>query len=228
MHPEIGMHVEGMWLAFGATALIVAALVARLATLVERRDRALADLRDQRARDAHLVSLVTLAAGAAHELRTPLGTIAVAAHELERSLAGTEAPSDLTEDVRLIQRELDRCRGVLNDMAGRFGEPAGEAPTPSTLGEVTAAALALLPAEVRVRIDVMVPHDAPVTWPRSVVARAVANLLKNGAQASPADTRVEFSAAAGPDMVTLRVIDRGHGMTPEQLARAGNSAARSG
>jgi len=62
MHPEIAMHVEGMWLAFGATSLIVALVVSRLATLVERRDRALMELRERRSRDAHLVSLATLAA----------------------------------------------------------------------------------------------------------------------------------------------------------------------
>ena len=68
MHPEIALHMRGMWLAFALTALIIAVMVARLAIAVERRDRALDDFRDRTARSARAAGLATLAAGAAHEL----------------------------------------------------------------------------------------------------------------------------------------------------------------
>jgi two-component system sensor histidine kinase RegB len=221
MHPEIAMHLRGMWMAFAATALIVALLVARLATLVERRDRALAEARDRRARDARLVSLVTLAAGAAHELSTPLGTIAVAARELERALGnGPAGGADHRDDVRLIRAEIDRCRRILNDMAGRFGDPVGDAPVASTLARLRDATLALLAQTDRDRVDAA-GGDAPIVWPIGAVARALANLLRNGLQASAPDGRVAFDAAARGRHIAITIADRGHGMNAAVQARAG-------
>ncbi len=105
MHPEIGAHMNGMWLAFAATALVIAVLVTQLVVTIERRDRALEILRDQHARSTRFAGLATLAAGAAHELSTPLATMAVAARELERSLEG---------------RERDMARRMPVDMARRM------------------------------------------------------------------------------------------------------------
>ncbi len=96
MHPEIGAHMNGMWLAFAATALVIAVLVTQLVVAIERRDRALETLRDQHARTTRFAGLATLAAGAAHELSTPLATMAVAARELERSLEGRETTASRT------------------------------------------------------------------------------------------------------------------------------------
>ena len=222
MHPEIAMHVEGMWLAFGATSLIVALVVSRLATLVERRDRALMELRERRSRDAHLVSLATLAAGAAHELSTPLGTIAVAARELERSLDDTTGTAARHEDVRLIRGEIDRCKRVLQDMAGRTGELAGEAPTPQSLASLEREVLSQLSADERSRLDMSLPHTVMTRWPIGAVSRALANIVRNGIQASGSGERVSLSARCGADdRIILTVADRGVGMSAVVESRAG-------
>jgi two-component system sensor histidine kinase RegB len=222
MHPEIAMHVEGMWLAFGATSLIVAALVVRLATLVERRDIALTALRERRSHDAHLVSLGTLAAGAAHELSTPLGTIAVAARELERSLDDAPDAAARRADARLIRTEIERCKRVLQDMAGRSGELSGEAPMPQSLADLEREILAQLSADERSRLDVALPPAIVTRWPIGAVSRALANVVRNGTQASPDHTRVTLSAQLDANHhVTLTVTDRGAGMTPAVRARAG-------
>ena len=71
MHPEIALHMRGMWLAFALTALIIAALVTRFTIAVERRDRALESLRERNASAVRVAGLATLAAGAAHELEYP-------------------------------------------------------------------------------------------------------------------------------------------------------------
>ena len=71
--------------------------------------------------------MTTLAAGAAHELSTPLGTIAVAARELELALAASSSDDQSKSDARLIRAEVERCRRLLHDMAGRTSQPLGEA-----------------------------------------------------------------------------------------------------
>jgi two-component system, sensor histidine kinase RegB len=219
MHPEIAQHMRGMWLAFALTALIIAVLVARLATAIERRDRALEDLRDRTARSARAAGLATLAAGAAHELSTPLSTIAVAARELEHRLAGRQFDTGLEGDARLIRSETERCRQILDAMAGQSGEPAGQTPRPSSLTELIAALRTrLAPAEVA-RLTIDVPDDR-VVWPVDVIARAVGNIVQNALQASSAPVRLA-AASTGNGQIRLTVIDRGTGMTAEHLGRAG-------
>lgn len=82
---ELGAHLQGMWWAFAAAAVLTAAFVVRLSREIDERDRELAAAQERASRTERLASLTTLAAGAAHELGTPLATIAVAAGELERA-----------------------------------------------------------------------------------------------------------------------------------------------
>jgi two-component system sensor histidine kinase RegB len=222
MHPEIGLHGRGMWLAFAATSLLVAILVGRLAALIERRDRALAELRDQATRDARLAAMSTLAAGAAHELSTPLGTIAVAARELELALDRAEADDESRRDVRLIRTEVDRCRRLLHDMAGGFSHPLGEACVAQPLDVLIAATLSsLVPAE-RLRVQWTPPRTLiqTIVWPPGVVARALVNIIRNALQASGPGQCVDVLAEADDRAVTIRVVDKGVGMSPAVLARA--------
>lgn len=223
MHPEIGFHVRGMWQAFAATALIVAILVSRLASLIARRDRALAELQERATRDARLAAMSTLAAGAAHELSTPLGTIAVAARELERSLESVADPQ-LRGDATLIRGEVERCRRLLHDMAGRFSEPLGEGAESMTVATLLDATIASLPPGERPRV-VLTPSEhisIPVRWPPHAVRRALVNVLRNALQASREESAVVVSVDVdAANRVRLQVVDTGEGMTPEVLARAG-------
>jgi two-component system sensor histidine kinase RegB len=222
MHPEIALHMRGMWLAFAVTALIVAALVTRLAIAVERRDRALAVLRDEALRTGRMASLATLAAGAAHELSTPLSTIAVAAHELERGLSDHDAGAELQRDALLIRTETDRCRRILEAIAGRAGEPPGDTPRETPLGDIAAALADRLPAADRARLHLDVPAEVHVVWPVQVVARALANVVQNALQASSRTDSVAVSAAVLPGRrIRLSVVDRGCGMSSDALSRAG-------
>lgn len=76
---EYAGHLRAMWIAFTLTALLTAGTITRLSAALADRDREIEDIREQAARSERLAALTTLAAGAAHELGTPLGTIAVPA-----------------------------------------------------------------------------------------------------------------------------------------------------
>ena len=224
MHPEIALHMQGMWLAFALTAVLIAVLVTRLAVAVERRDLALEAMADRTARAGRVAALGTLAAGAAHELSTPLSTIAVAARELERALesAGASADRRLFDDAALIRAETDRCRRILDDLAGRAGDPAGEAPQQSSAADIVAAAAARVALPDRARVSITAPPDVNVLWPREVVVRALDNVIRNALQASNDTTAVQMAVTATPgSRIQISVIDQGSGMTAEQLQRAG-------
>ena len=123
--PGMQLHLQGMWVAFCVAAVLTAYFVVQMSTAIEQRDAEMSAMRDRAARSERLASLTTLAAGAAHELGTPLATIAVAARELERSIRTLPgAHAALVEDATLIRSEVDRCRAILN----RLGAQVGQAP----------------------------------------------------------------------------------------------------
>ncbi|MEA2733777.1 MAG: two-component system, sensor histidine kinase RegB, partial [Humisphaera sp.] len=103
----------GQWLAFALVAALIGYFVGRVAGALRRREQELSAAREQAARSEQLASLSTLAAGAAHELGTPLGTIAVVAKELELASAHDQLVND---DAKLIRQEVDRCRAILDRM----------------------------------------------------------------------------------------------------------------
>ena len=114
-------HLFTMWVAVAVTAELVAYFVAQASNALARREHELEEMRALAARNERLASLTTLAAGAAHELSTPLATIAIAARELERSAGAADRASALADDARLIRLEVDRCQAILDQMSGRAG-----------------------------------------------------------------------------------------------------------
>ena len=82
----------------------------------------LSAMRERTERSARFAAVTALAAGAAHELGSPLGTIAVVAKELEIAAAAAQSSDDIIEDTRLIRTEVDRCRGILDRMRLEVGD----------------------------------------------------------------------------------------------------------
>jgi two-component system, sensor histidine kinase RegB len=124
-------HLFTMWLAGAAIAELVALYVSRARAALALRQQQVDEARERALRSEHLAALTTLAAGAAHELSTPLATIAVAARELERNadrLSKALPPVEpLRDDAKLIRAEVDRCQVILDGMSGRA--PDGSAST---------------------------------------------------------------------------------------------------
>jgi two-component system sensor histidine kinase RegB len=216
MHPEIALHMRGMWLAFALTALVIAALVTRLTIAVERRDRALESLRERNASAVRVAGLATLAAGAAHELSTPLSTIAVAARELERALADANSPA-LRQDARLIRAETDRCRAILTPWPEKR-RPAGETlPRASGRGPQVSAQGSDRQAAGDIHVT-----TRPAGRMASRRGVGLGNLVDNALHASPDTGVVRVDVTTAPDnRVRIVVADHGGGMNDEQLARAG-------
>jgi len=215
----MAIHLQGMLVAFAIAAFFIVLIVQRVTRALDRRDAELARARGLAERRRKLASLATLAAGAAHELSTPLATIAVAAGELDRDLARDGAMPGARADLELIRGQVARCKDILQQMAARAGENAGEALVDVPVADWVAGALDGLPGAERVALDAAA--EARVRGPRRGLERALRVLLRNALQASADGAPVWLRARAGPDGVEVEVADRGAGMAPEVLARAG-------
>ena len=124
---ELGsIEIAGMLTAFVTAGGVLTYFVHHVNEQLERRESQLALIRQRKINSDRLAALATLAGGAAHELSSPLSTIAVVARELELELEGSGSPDESIDDARLIRTEVARCRGILDQMAANAGESAGE------------------------------------------------------------------------------------------------------
>jgi two-component system, sensor histidine kinase RegB len=221
-HEHFPLHLQGMWLAFAVTASMIAYFVARLSQELRQREAEVAGLQKQAALNDKLASLSTLAAGAAHELGTPLATIALAAGELVRATEGQSG--GIAEDAVLIRSEVQRCRQILWAMAAKAGETRGEALEPIAPNALLESVRLGLPEGEARRLRVEVePSLGTLRLPRQAFLQVLQSLVRNSFDALG-------SAEVG--QVTLRLRDNGThyrfevddqagGMAPEILARAG-------
>ncbi len=219
--PEMQVHLQGMWVAFCVAAVLTAYFVVQMSTAIDRRDAEMSAMRDRAARSERLASLTTLAAGAAHELGTPLATIAVAARELEgsiRTLPGVQAVA-LVEDAALIRSEVDRCRAILNRLGAQVGQTPGEAPVEITAAELLEAVVRSIPERERARLETSAQGGAAVRVPRAAVLQIAGNLLRNALDAG--EDRVELGIETGPAGLRLVLRDDGPGMAAAVLGRVG-------
>jgi two-component system sensor histidine kinase RegB len=208
----VNLHLTGMWVGFSAASMLVAMFSARISELLRR-------MQEELAKKDRLASLVTLAAGAAHELNTPLGTIAVVAKELERYASTTLPDPAIAEDSRLIRTEVDRCRQILQRMSVEGAEPAGEPLRVVPAMELVRRAMSQFPAERVLAAAADSRKEPALRVPEHAVEQALIALIKNGIEASQGPVRVTVRADGAA--VCFSVSDEGTGMSPEAMRHAG-------
>jgi two-component system sensor histidine kinase RegB len=215
-------HLFTLWLAVALTAELAAYFLVQASNALARREEQLEAMRQKTARTERIVSLTTLAAGAAHELSTPLATIALAARELEHAAGERGTVPDLADDARLIRTEVDRCRAILDQMSGRAGGSAVEEPEELSVSAVVSDVCARVPRDAAARIAVDAPDDRTLLFlPRGGLTQAVLSLVSNAVDATAADpgARVRVRARTADDLLSIAVT--GGSMSPEVLRRAG-------
>jgi len=217
---SVGLHAVGMWLAVVIVAVTITFFIGRINSTLREREAEIRRLGELASRNARLASLTTLAAGAAHELGSPLGTIAVVARELERHAAG-QASEALGDDARLLRSEVDRCRSILDRMLAGADRAHGEGDELAAGDALAALAVALDPPPGDLLVGELRLSAATNLGPRADFVEMVAPLAQNAFDASPPGSRVNVGLELDGDRLRVTVQDGGNGMDPETLARAG-------
>lgn len=207
-------HLAGMWLTFTLSACVIVAFVLRMTTALRERDRALADAREARERDERIVALANLAAGAAHSLGTPLGTLRILIGEMLRT-PGIDAA--LRSDLELMNEQVEHCRQTLGMLTARAGDPRAEGGAVQSVHDWITRTLAQWQRQ-RPHSQAAVSCSDTLGAMRIVadatLTHALQTLVNNAADASPDSVAVEARQAGS--QLLIDVIDRGPGI-PEPL-----------
>jgi two-component system sensor histidine kinase RegB len=217
---EYLVHVWGMWIGFVLLALLVAHFIVRMGETLRERDRLLAEEREKALRDERLVALGTLAAGTAHELATPLGTLTVLSRDLAEDYV--HADPDLVDRLGLLDEQVRRCKEALGTLSASAGEVRAESGTRQALDDFLDGVVAEWQAtrpEAGVQCQWSGPQPAPALVGERVLAQALINILNNAADASPEAVTVRGTWDA--TALTLDVCDRGAGLDERAAAVAG-------
>ena len=213
------LHLLGMWLVFVLSALTIAWFVTRMTATVRARDADLARAREDALRDERAVALGNLAAGAAHELGTPLATIAVLADDVSRS---AELNARTRDDVALLREQVAACKRIITRLAERAGNPRTERVQPVALDawlSELAHGWQARRAGVASRFLAGGDGPAPLIAPEPTLEQALCNVFDNAGDASPRE--VEIAARWDARALAIDVLDRGAGIPPLLRARLG-------
>jgi two-component system sensor histidine kinase RegB len=220
---KIPLWVQGVghWVALALVSILIAIFIGRVERSWREREEELNEARERARKNEQLAALTTLAAGAAHELNTPLGTIAVVAKELEVSSNGGTDAAAVREDAQLIRREVDRCREIIERLRFDVGEDLSQRKLVDVLSLVAAVREDLRESE-SARLRVLIGSDVEtVEAPARALEQALLVLLRNAFDASPVDAGVTLSIQRREGRIRIEVEDRGAGMSEELLRRAG-------
>jgi two-component system, sensor histidine kinase RegB len=218
---EFSIHLLGMWIAFAAAALLISFFVGKLSSESRQKELELRLMQKRLARNDRLASLVTLSAGAAHEIATPLATIAVTAKEMEREASVSLENTRFEEDAQLIRAQVERCRVILERMGAQGADPFGETPRRIDIHELLSdVRQKFLSDQPRIQIIVRNACIPTCVLPVRGAIEALSALVKNALDASSDGKPVLLEAVESTmEHVRFAVRDQGTGMTPEVLER---------
>ncbi|MFA6015215.1 MAG: ATP-binding protein [Gallionellaceae bacterium] len=213
------MHVMGMWLGFVISAAVVAYFVVKMANAVRERDEKLAHAREDILRNERIVALGLQAAGAAHELGTPLSTLSVVIGELQHE---TDALPEWRDSLTLLDGQVRQCKRILDKLLANAQDATpDEAQSLEQFIVDTLDEWQLLRPMVQYHYQSSGTRLAPLMRIDPSLRAALLNLLNNAADVSP--HKIEIVAHWDEENFTLEIQDYGSGLTPNAASKAGEA-----
>ena len=218
---EFNLHVSGMWLAFVLSTVLIAWFVVKMGTSIRERDKELSQAREQALRDEQLIALGTMAAGAAHELGTPLATMAVVSREIQNDHADNQ---ELQKNMGILRDQITQCKHTLTQLLADAGQTRTEDASGQTVDCFLQEILdkwKLMRPTVKFTYSCNGTHPAPKIINTQSLGQSILNLLNNAADASIEN--IEISSDWNKKELYLEILDFGKGLSEETVQRAGQA-----
>jgi len=219
----ISPHIAGMWFTFLLSALLITYFITQMAQTLRQQERHLQRNREETLRDEQLLAVATLAAGAAHDLGTPLSTMRVLLTELESETVEDKA---LNDDIKLLGTQVERCKASLQNLVSSAQDRAASEEvaisTTDFLNQLLDSWRSVCP---EVTVKARLADDVHGTELKNTpsLTQALMNLLNNAAEVSDA-IDIEVSRQGSSLQISLR--DYGPGIPVELLQQIGHSLLR--
>ena len=215
-----GLLTFGQWLSFTLTTGITAWFVLRIVVELREHDQLLNEAAQQALRDEAVLRVGALAAGAAHELATPLTTMAITADEIRRN---AESPT-LKQDADILASQIGVCRATIANLLAAGGHAQAVAGGPERLDvflEAIAGRCRTMHPKASIVFKWELISPAPEIFAEEALRQALLALLSNAVDASPSN--VEFCAQSDGECVRLAMADRGCGLPLADVDKLGKS-----
>ncbi|WP_312253876.1 ATP-binding protein [Stutzerimonas nitrititolerans] len=211
--------VYGMWLSFALAAALITFFVTRMAEQLRHQEQFQAQRREESMRDQQLLAVATQAAGAAHELGTPLATMSVLLKELRQE----HRDPQLDEDLALLQSQVQLCKESLTQLVRAAEADRRQAVVEQTVREWVDSVMQrwhLMHPEATFQFHCLGKGSAPKLMPPADLSQSLLNLLNNATDACPDDLDIRLDWNEQWIKVTIR--DHGAGVPlaiAEQIGR---------
>lgn len=223
----VAYHLAGMWIDFVASSAMIAGFTARLSAALRESESQLTEARERLMREQRIEALMSQGASVAHEMGTPLSTVAVITGELQHDAKQPDSPlGPYREDLRAIEQQLELCRAALARLQRKPNDGASE-PLGQWLPEFTQT-WQLRHPDIRLHTE-MSPTAQAVALDAVNVGQILTILLDNAARSQQHAGRdlvpllLTAKIDANPDVlrdmppqIVLSIVDTGLGL-PEDL-----------
>lgn len=223
------LYLIGLLISFGLNATLLVAFINRIMANLQLRDARLADLRQRAAEEEHIVRMGLLASGAAHELGTPLSTLAVILGDWQR-MPAIANDGELMDDLHEMEHQVQRCKSIVTGVLMSAGETRGDAPQTTSLVRFLDRVVEKWrshrqPANFEFRKQLA--RDVPIISD-TALQQMIFNVLDNALEASPGFVQLWATCPAdgsddadGHAQLELVVTDSGPGFRSDILAELG-------
>ncbi|WP_233144579.1 ATP-binding protein [Methyloprofundus sedimenti] len=222
----LNFHIFGMWFGFVCSAGLVAFFSVELSNTIKAGERRLAEAREKTLQDERIIALGTLAASAAHDMGTPLGTMAIIAHELKDEYS-PEVHTELHEKMQIMQDQINRCKQALSVMSASAGELRAESGHIKKLSDYLDEVLMQWRSQQPgVKLNLLINPKAPLTQAilaELTLTHSMINILNNAAEVSSLDKGIDFSInpCTVENFVGIRIRDYGPGISNKLIDKIG-------
>ena len=207
---QLNWHILGMWFNFFVSAILITYFVVKMARSLRYQENILNQLREDELRNEQVIAVATLAAGAAHEINTPLSTMTVLLSELRSE---HQHNPQLLSDINILSQQVAHCANTLKQMV--------QDSSAATQGHNKQQNLEKYCISIIDRWQLMRPAIQFTTNMTGELSQqtiaydsrldyAIINLLNNAADASPQKIILEISTLK--NTLHWRIIDEGDGI----------------